>query len=62
MDDLLIGVRLSGQERFALGEAEGPPVAAPEVLDDAAVIESEIIPKVFLFGERPALARRHAPG
>ena len=59
VDDLLVGVRLPGQEFIAPGDAEGAPVRAVEVLDNGAVIESEIIPVIFFFGEGPALSSRH---
>jgi predicted polyphosphate/ATP-dependent NAD kinase len=59
VDDLLVGVHLPGQEFIAPGSAEGAPVRAVEVLDNGAVIESEIIPVIFFFGEAPALSSRH---
>jgi hypothetical protein len=59
LDDLLVGAHLPGQEFIAPGGAEGASVATPEVLDDAAVIESEIMPIIFFFGEDPALSIRH---
>jgi len=34
-------------------------VTMPEVLDDATVIESEVISIIFFFGEEPTLSSRH---
>src|SRR5208337_2920986 len=59
VDDLLVGMHLPGQEFIAPGGAEGAPVRAVEALDNGAVIESEIIPVIFFFGEGPAFSSRH---
>jgi predicted polyphosphate/ATP-dependent NAD kinase len=58
-DDLLVGVHLPGQKFIASGDAEGAPVRAVEALDNGTVIESQIIPVIFFFGEGPALSSRH---
>ena len=58
-NDLFIGVCLPGQQFIAAGDAQRSSVGAPEVIDDPAVIESEIVSKVFMFGKEPAFTGRH---
>ena len=59
VDDLLVGARLPCQQLIAPGGAQGASVTLPEVVDNATVIESEVIPIIFFFREAPTLSGRH---